>query len=134
MAHVLQRTPHEAAEALETAADCRVGASPLIVRFKDVWVLSPAALGVVEAAAPALTRRARGILPYRRPDDPVGVVRSWLAAHERITSGDYAALTGLTQAGSLNHLDRLVADGLLVRGEGKGRNAHFRRGPGMDSM
>jgi ATP-dependent DNA helicase RecG len=132
MARVLQRTPAEAAEALDTAAECRVGGSPLIVRFKDVWMLSPTAIAVVEGAAPADVRRARGVLPYRRPGDPVGVVTSWLAAHERITSGDYAALTGLTQTASLNHLDRLVGDGLLIRGAGKGRNAHFRRGPGGD--
>lgn len=126
VAALLQRTPQEAAEALDTtASECRVGASPLLTRFKDVWILSPAAIRVVESAASAPERRARRILTYRRPDDPSTVVRFWLASHPRITSGDYATLTGLTQAGSLNHLDRLVADGVLVRGEGKGRNAHF---------
>ncbi|MDN5857059.1 MAG: DUF5635 domain-containing protein, partial [Pseudonocardia sp.] len=134
MARVLQRTPLEAAEALDTAAECRVGRSPLIVRFKDVWMLSAAALSVVEGAAPAKTRRARGILPYRRPEDPADVVRSWLAAHDRVTSGDYATLTGLTQPAARAHLERLVADNLLVRGEGKGRNAHFRRGSEPDRL
>lgn len=133
MARVLQRTSQEATEALEATAECRVGASPLLTRFKNVWVLSPAALSAVESAAPANARRARGVLSYRRPEDPLGVVRFWLSAHERITSGDYAVLTGLPQTGSLSHLERLVADGLLVRGEGKGRNAHFLRGPRMDS-
>ncbi|GAA2572212.1 ATP-binding protein [Pseudonocardia hydrocarbonoxydans] len=126
IAELLQRAPQEAAEALETAAtECRVGSSPLLTRFKDVWILSSAAIRVVESAAPAPDRRARGILNYRRPDDPGAVVRFWLASHSRITSGDYATLTGLTQTGSLNHLDRLVIDGVLVRGDGKGRNAHF---------
>jgi ATP-dependent DNA helicase RecG len=129
MVKVLQRSAPEAAEALDTAAECRVGSSSLLTRFKDVWTLSEAAVKVVESAAPADTRRAYGVLPYRRPEDPTGVVRSWLASHERITSGDYARLTGLTQAGSLNHLDRLVGDGLLVRGQGMGRNAHFLSGP-----
>ncbi|MBV9013247.1 MAG: hypothetical protein JO272_14570 [Pseudonocardiales bacterium] len=41
VASVLQRTPAEAAEALDVAADCRVDGHPLIVRFKDVWTLSP---------------------------------------------------------------------------------------------
>lgn len=132
LAGLLQRTMPEAAEALDTAAaECRVGASPLLTRFKDVWMLSPAAIRVVESAASAPERRARGILTYRRPEDAGTVVRPWLAVHPRITSGDYAALTGLTQAGSLNHLDRLVADGRLVRGEGKGRNAHFLAGPDL---
>ncbi|WP_214371037.1 DUF5635 domain-containing protein [Pseudonocardia sp. H11422] len=132
LAGLLQRTPQEAAEALDTAtAECRVGASPLLARFKDVWMLSPAAIRVVEGAASVSERRARGILTYRRPEDPGTVVRFWLTSHPRITSGDYATLTGLTQNGSLNHLDRLVADGLLIRGEGKGRNAHFLAGPHM---
>lgn len=132
IAGVLQRTPQEADEALDTAAECRVGTSPLLTRFKDVWVLSNAALNVVEGAASPAARRARGVLPYRRPEDPLSVVRFWLSSHQRITSGDYAALTGLTQAGALNHLDRLVGDDLLVRGEGKGRNAHFLQGPRLD--
>lgn len=131
LAGVLQRTPQEAAEALDTAAECRVGTSPLLARFKDVWMLSPAAIRVVESAAPTPERRSRGILPYRRPEDPSTVVRFWLTAHPRITSGDYATLTGLTQNGSLNHLDRLVADGVLVRGDGRGRNAHFLPGSGI---
>lgn len=130
LAGLLQRTPQEAAEALDTAgAECRVGASPLLARFKDVWTLSPAAIKAVEGAAPAPERRARGILNYRRPEDPGVVVRHWLTSHDRITSGEYATLTGLTQNGSLNHLDRLVNDGLLVRGDGRGRNAHFLPGP-----
>jgi ATP-dependent DNA helicase RecG len=132
MSAVLQRTPQEAQEALETAAECRVGAAPLLTHFKDVWLLSPAAIGVVEGAAPPADRRARGVLPYRRPEDPLPVVVSWLTMHDRVTSGDYATLTGLTQAGALKSLDRLVADELLARGEGMGRNAHFRAGPRLD--
>jgi ATP-dependent DNA helicase RecG len=131
MARVLQRTAQEAAEALETAAECRVDGSPLIVRFKDVWVLAASALRVVEGAPTSDTGLDRGVLAYRRPENPASVVRSWLISHDRMTSGDYATLTGLTQAGALYHLDRLVADGLLVRGDGKGRNAHFRCGPGL---
>lgn len=96
---------------------------------------TPAAIRVVESAANAPDWRARGILPYRRPKDPTTVVRSWLVTHPRITSGDYATLTGLTQNGSLNHLDRLTADGLLVRGEGKAAMPIFsldRRWPPSD--
>lgn len=131
MARVLQRTAQEAAEALDTAAECRVDGSPLIVRLKDVWILSAAALRVVEGAPASAVGRNRGVLAHRRPEDPARVVRSWLTSHDRMTSGDYATLTGLTQAGALYHLDRLVADGLLVRGDGRGRNAHFRCGPSL---
>lgn len=129
LAGLVQRTPQEAAEALDTAAaECRVGASPLLTRFKDVWMLSPAAIRVVESAAPVPERRARGILTYRRPEDRGTVVRFWLTSHS--TSGDYATHRSDPE-GSLNHLDRLVADGLVIRGEGKGRNAHFLAGPDM---
>jgi ATP-dependent DNA helicase RecG len=78
MALVLQRTPHEAAEGLDTAVECRVGTAPLLTRYKNVWMLSPAAVDVVESAAPIEERRARGVSPYR-PEDPTGVVRMWLA-------------------------------------------------------
>lgn len=131
MALVLQRTPFEAEEALDTAADCRVYARPLLARYKDIWMLSAAALNVVETSGPSARRRSRGVLPYRRPDDPIGVVRQWLGVHDRITSGDHAVLTGLTQPGALKQLERLVAEGFLVRGTGRGRNAHFLPGPGL---
>ncbi|MGH3906312.1 MAG: DUF5635 domain-containing protein [Pseudonocardiaceae bacterium] len=129
MAQVLQRTPPEAAEALDTTADCRVDARPLLTRHKGVWLLSSVALNVVETSASRVKLRHRGVLPYRRPDDPLDTVCPWLTVHDRITSGDHALLTGLTQPGALNQLDRLVADGFLVRGAGRGRNAHFLAGP-----
>ncbi len=125
MAPVLQRTPAEAEEALETAADCRVDGTPLVERYKDVWVLSRGAVAVVERSAEADELRARGILTYRRPDDPVSVAAEWFAEHARMTSGDYAYLTGLTTNGARAQLERLVADGVLVRGDARGRNAHF---------
>jgi ATP-dependent DNA helicase RecG len=68
----------------------------------------------------------RGMLNYRRPtaDGAQDVVRDWLASHDRITSGDFATVTGLTQAGANRALDRLVPD-VLVRGSTTGRNAHY---------
>ncbi|MGQ0775895.1 MAG: DUF5635 domain-containing protein [Pseudonocardiales bacterium] len=129
MAQVLQRTPQEAAEALDTAGDCRVDARPLLARYKGVWVLSSAALNVVETSGPRARLRRSGVLSYRRPDDPLDAVRRWLAVHDWITSGDHALLTGLTQPGALNQLDRLVGEGFLMRGAGRGRSAPFLSGP-----
>ncbi|MGH3830893.1 MAG: DUF5635 domain-containing protein [Pseudonocardiaceae bacterium] len=131
MALVLQRTSSEAEEALDTATDCRVHTQPLLARYKDIWMLSSAALNLVESSGPRSRLRSRGVLPYRRPDDPIGVVRQWLGAHDRITSGDHSVLTGLTQPGALKQLERLVAEGFLVRGTGRGRSAHFLPGPGL---
>jgi ATP-dependent DNA helicase RecG len=123
MAVVLQRSEEEAAEALESTADCRIGDQPLLHRYKDVWTLSEAALALVE--------RTPGVVPYRRPDDAAPVAQRWLAAHERFTTGDHAALTGLTVGGALRQLDRLARDGVLLRGTGMGRNAHFVAGPAL---
>ncbi|MGH3773113.1 MAG: DUF5635 domain-containing protein [Pseudonocardiaceae bacterium] len=131
MALVLQRTPSEAEEALDTAADCRVDTQPLLARYKDIWMLSPAAVNLVESFGAKARLRSRGVLPYRRPDDPIGVVRQWLGVHDRITSGDHSVLTGLTQPGALKQLERLVGEGFLIRGTGRGRNAHFLPGPGL---
>ncbi|MGH8909612.1 MAG: DUF5635 domain-containing protein [Egibacteraceae bacterium] len=130
---VLQRTQQEAEEALDAAAECRVAGQPLLSRFKDVWVLSKAALAAVETG-PAARRaglRQRGVLPYRWPDSAAAVAQHWLTVHERFTSGDHAALTGLTQAGALRQLERLEAEGALVRGDEMGRNAHFLAGPAL---
>ncbi|WP_344021779.1 DUF5635 domain-containing protein [Pseudonocardia kongjuensis] len=130
LAPTLQRTPAEAAEALETAAECRIVGEPLVVRFKEGWILSKEAIAVVERAGRADDLRARGILGYRKPDDPRPVVRAWFASHDRLTSGDYARLTGLTTNGARSQLERLVVDGMLVRGDERGRNAHFVVAPG----
>lgn len=70
-------------------------------------------------------RRLR-VLWYIAPDsaDITTVVGEWLDIHDRLTSGDYAAMTGLTAGGSRGALDRLVDDHLLVRGAATSRNAH----------
>lgn len=127
-AEALQSSTVDAAEALELAATATVHGQPLLTVYKDVWLLSRSALGEVErAGAVASTLHRRGLLTYRRPEPSVAVdvVRRWLASHGRITSGDYAALTGLTQPGALKALDRMARDGLLARGDPHGRNAHY---------
>ena len=135
LAGILQRTAQEAEEALDAAAECRIRGLPLLSRCKDVWVLSRAALSAIEWG-PATRRarlRSRGLLLYRRPDSAasIPIARHWLAAHERLTSGDYAALGGLTQTGALRQLERLEAEGVLIRGAEMGRNAHFLAGPAL---
>lgn len=128
MAKVLQRTPAEAAEALETTARCVLDAHPVIEAHKDTWVLSPTSRTTVLGSGPdAAALKRRGVLWYvaPTPDDSRRVVEEWLAAHDRITSGDFATLTGMSQQGARGALDRLDGD-LLVRGEVSGRNAHYR--------
>lgn len=125
----LQSSAADAADALDGAAGATVPGGPLLTAYKDVWLLSRPALAELERAGeplPALHRR--GLITYRRPSPEVAisVVQRWLASHDRISSGDYAVLTGLTQPGALKTLDRLTREGMLERGDAQGRAAHYR--------
>lgn len=127
MAGILQRTQSEAAEALETTAKCVLDARPVIAPHKDAWVLSRTArAAVLGNVGEAVGLKRRGVLWYAGPvaDDAARVASAWLATHGRITSGDFATLTGMTQQGARGALDRLEG-GLLIRGDAAGRNAHY---------
>ena len=128
---VLQRPATEVVEALETAAECRIGDRPLIVQYKDVWTLSKAAVRIIDTAPGRSALRRRGVLTYRRPDSGEQVVRRWLEVHDRYTTGDHAALTGISQPGALGQLTRLEEQGIVRRGAAMGRNAHFVAGPAL---
>ncbi|MES2867500.1 MULTISPECIES: DUF5635 domain-containing protein [Microbacterium] len=127
MATLLQRSASEAAEALETTAMCVLDAQPIIESHKDVWVLSAMSRkAVLSGVADAAGLKRRGVLWYVGPsaDDARTIVRRWLDHHDRITSGDFAVLTGMTPQGARGALERLEGD-LLARGDAAGRNAHF---------
>lgn len=127
-AALLQCTEDEAVQALEIAAATTVAGQPSIEPYRDAWLLSTAALRIAEGAADGDLLRRRGLLAYRRPvADPAAVVTRWLDANDRITTRDYARMTGMSQPGALKVLDRLVHEGLLQRGPTAGRNAHYRR-------
>jgi len=130
---ILQREIPEVEEALETAADCRTGTEPLLIRYKDVWTLTSVAVSAARRRTSYDDLHRRGVLTYMRPDINVAatIARDWLADHERYTSGDHANLTGLTYAGARSQLERLEQAGLLIRGPGNGRNAHFAAGPAL---
>lgn len=130
---VLQRPEAECAEAIDAAAECLVGDKPLLRPYKDVWLLSEPALAVVIGSGGGRLEqlRRRGALAYWRPDNAVDVASAWFASHDRITSGDYAAMAGFTQPGALRQLDRLAAEGLVHRGDEVGRNAHFGPEPAL---
>src|SRR5699024_194726 len=134
MSKVLQRTAEEAAEALEIAHRCVVDGHPLISPLKNVWTLSKEARRVVggQVSDRKMLRR-QGVLWFMAPgsEESSEVVSQWFEAQDRITSGDYSALTGLTPAGARGALDRLAQEGRLVRGEAAGRNAHYLQ-PGSD--
>lgn len=128
MAIVLQRTEEEAAEALEIAYRCVVDGHSLITPLKSAWTLSKEARRMVggQRTDRKMLQRQR-VLWFVTPgaDEALEVVNQWFAVYDRITSGDYAALTGLTTTGARGALDRLVQEGRLIRGEAAGRNAHY---------
>lgn len=127
LAEVLQRTAGEATEALEIAARCIVDEHPLLEAHKDVWLLStPARLAVLGSGADQQMLARAGVLRYVAPSTEASrqIIDSWMSVHDRITSGDYAVITGMTQAGARRALERRLGD-LLERGDETGRNAHF---------
>lgn len=130
---ILQRDIPEVEEALETAADCLTGADPLLIRYKDIWTLTWAAVSAARRRTDYQDLHLRGVLTYIRPDINVAatIARDWLTDHDRYTSGDHANLTGLTYAGARGQLERLEQAGLLSRGPGSGRSAHFIAGPAL---
>jgi ATP-dependent DNA helicase RecG len=130
---ILQRDVLQTEEALETAADCLTGTRPLLAPYKDVWTLTWEAVSAALRRAESRDLHQRSVLTYKRPDIDVAekIARDWLADHERYTSGDHAALTGLTIASARSQLERLEQAGILVRGPGSGRSAHFIAGPAL---
>lgn len=118
----------EAAEALEVTSKCGIDGQPLIVPYKNVWLLSSAARdAVLGSKSDEIHLRRLGVLWYVAPEAESvrEIVEAWLRVHDRITSGDYAAMTGFTNAGARRALERLLGD-ILQRGDATGRNAHFR--------
>ena len=127
-AGVLQSSLASAGLALAVAEECSVGGRPLLGRHSDVWVLSPGVaraafagtFGAMSSSRELLWFRTGGVATVRR------VATLWLSCHDRITSGDVAALTGMVQANASSALSSLAAAGDVVeRGPGKGRSAHF---------
>ena len=131
---ILQREIPEVEEAVETAASCLTGTEPLLVRYKDVWTLTWEAVFAARRRTDYQDLHRRGVLTYIRPDINMAatIARDWLTDHDRYTSGDHVNLTGLTYAGARGQLERLEQAGLLIRGPGSGRSAHFIAGPGLE--
>lgn len=128
MSKILQRTVDEAAEAFEIAHRCVIDGQPLISPLKNVWTLSKEARHIVggQAADRKMLQRQR-VLWFMAPgaEEASEIVSQWFEVQDRITSGDYSKLTGMTPAGARGALDRFVQEGRLVRGDAAGRNAHY---------
>lgn len=129
-ARALQSDPPDAMSALEAAEQSTVDGEPLIRAYKDVFQLGDTAIARVEHAGSSSDQLARrGILTYRRAgvDKAADLVTQWLTMHDKITSGDYAAMTGMARSNATRVLSGLVGDVLERGAEARGRNAHFMR-------
>ncbi|MDQ1292307.1 MAG: ATP-dependent helicase RecG [Actinomycetota bacterium] len=127
---LLQVPLPEAEEALDVVAGCTVDGEELLRRLSgDVWTAARSVLHRATADQRALRRaQRRGLLTWYRPDAAAArsLVRNYLAATGRISSGELAEITCLTGQGALAMLTRLEAEGLVARGNvTRGRHAHF---------
>jgi ATP-dependent DNA helicase RecG len=130
LAPLLQVPVDEAEEALDVLVSCSVDGEPLIrPAASGPWL---PAKGIVQrsiADAAALTQaQRRSLLTWYRPTTRAAenLIRSYLTAAGRISSGELAEITGLTPQGALNMLTRMESDGLIRRGtDTRGRRAHF---------
>ena len=130
LAALLQVPTPEAEEALDVAAGCSVeGESLLRPAGSGLWLPAKAVVARATRDPQGLAQaQRRGLLTWHRPTAAAAeaLVRAYLAAAGRISTGDLAEITGLTGQGALNMLTRMEADGLVARGPAaRGRRAHF---------
>ncbi|MBT0772948.1 putative DNA binding domain-containing protein [Kineosporia sp. J2-2] len=129
LAALLQVPVEEAEEGLDVLAACSVDDESMI-RSTPAGPWLPAR-GIVRRATgdPRSLEQAqrRGLLGWHRPDPRAAekLVRAYVAAAGRMSSGELAAITGLTTQGALNMLVRMEGEGIVRRGTTQGRRAHF---------
>ncbi|MEZ0165819.1 DUF5635 domain-containing protein [Kineococcus sp. LSe6-4] len=126
-AAVLQQSVDAARVTLQVVTECRVGDLPVFQGFRDTTVLADGLLEVVRAGRFGHAENG-DVLWYRRSglDTVRRVAHEWLGAHDRVTSGDVARLTGTWQANASKSLSVLAdASDTVRRGPGRGRAAHF---------
>lgn len=127
-ARALQSSEPRAQLALEAAEACTADGVALLARHGDAWLLDPELAARAIAGRYGASPAGRNLLWFRvrNADVVLRVAKAWLQEHDRVSSGDVAALTGMAQPNASTILSQAVRneDG-LARGEGKGRNAHF---------
>jgi len=125
---VLQSSVPAARLALEAAQSCHVGGVPLLSRHGDAWLLTPGIANDVRKGRYGSLPTSTDLLWFRQgsADTVRRVAEEWLDEHPRVSSGDVATLTGMSQPNVSSTLSALAAAGdVIVRGPGKGRAAHF---------
>jgi ATP-dependent DNA helicase RecG len=129
-ARLLQTSEADALSALEAAAETRIGNEPLLRTHHDAWIFGTGVRALLNAALAGKPGRAGGLFVYDHPknaESTRAVILEWLASHDRISAGDYAALAGVSNPSASRTLKGFDGDLLERRGPASGRNAHFVR-------
>ncbi|MFT3660637.1 MAG: DUF5635 domain-containing protein [Gordonia sp. (in: high G+C Gram-positive bacteria)] len=122
----LQSSAEAARIAVEAARQTAVRSGPLIVGYKDSWILGPTARALLAAAHDP--DGDSPVMAYLSTDlDAQAVVAcDWVDAFGSVTTGDLDVLTGTSRGTVKRTLDALVARGDLVS-LGAGRSARYER-------
>lgn len=126
-ADALQTNIEESDLALGAAEQTTVNGEPLVVKHADVWRLGKTAIAEILRNSYPTRLAQHNLLTYYRAsgENAEIVVKEWLQTHSQITSGDFAALTGIAGPNATRTLNGLIGS-VLIRGEAtRGRNAHF---------
>lgn len=122
-AAVLQTDALSARGAFEAVRQTTVAGTPLLRRYKGVWILGEAAFDQARRARDLA--RVVPVMPYAGPDGIHDTVTEWLTVNEAITSGDIAELTGAARGTAQRALADLEGD--TVRRLGAGRSTRYVR-------
>lgn len=118
---LLQTDVLSARGAFDAARQTTIADTPLVRRYKDVWVFGPAAFDHALHARDAT--RVIPAMSYAGPTALADTVQLWLEEHDMITSGDLMELTGVSRATAQRTLSDL--EGHTLRREGAGRSTRF---------
>ena len=118
---VLQTDVLSARGAFEAARQTTIAGTPLLRRYKDVWLFGYAAFDYARLARD--TTRVIPVMSYLGPEGIPETVSTWLTAHDAITTGDVMELTGASRGTAQRALGDL--EGHVLRREGAGRSTRF---------
>ncbi len=118
---VLQTDVLSARGAFEAARQTTIAGTPLLRRYKNVWLFGYAAFDYARLARD--TTRVIPVMSYLGPEGIPETVSTWLTAHDAITTGDVMELTGASRGTAQRALGDL--EGHVLRREGAGRSTRF---------
>jgi ATP-dependent DNA helicase RecG len=127
-AGVLQSSIPVARLALEATETCQVNGEPLLKHHGDTWMLNSVIANDAMKGKFGTRPKSSDLLWFRHgsTDTVRRVAKEWLEEHSRVSSGDVAVLTGMSQPNVSTTLGLLASSGDVVRrGPGSGRASHF---------